>query len=613
MAFDIYPAVDEQYNFPKPVRQAIGSSSEVKATIANEITKTVTPIVEDVAANYIASNPAIIDAAEAAIDATPAMTELANRPKSRTSSLPSGTDLDTYYRQVHVGWWAFSKNNVSNAPVEMGTALGMLEVIAPQNSAAVQRVHDRNSRNTWERSIITTALGWSPWRKFAMGDETLMVRGVLKSVDLDDYYQKSQTGIYTLWVPFNTNAPIEANGRCTFELVVDANSSVVQRLTERESGDVWTRTRASDLTWTPWLRLTNSEMSMWKRALLGSRKKSTNVVIIGDSNTEGHGLENLRQRWINLLQKSLNAGVGLPSGAEFPFIPPRYIVSTPGGGCELSGSIGAGNMDSGASTGYGWRAVTLTGPDSKAKFTFVGTSFAVQYDRGYLGGVMSIVIDGDAPVLINTYSESYVGSSRWDSDSLSAGTHVVEITRHTSSGVTTSLYLQGLLTWNGDEDSGIRIIDGGRSGQRMSYVTPSKWNLMANTISKTDDVSAVIVFLGTNDERNGVSESAYRANAENIVDVLYNSYNFTGNLMFVIPWLGADNTAEGMRKYAQVVGDIAQKNSRVSFYYLGMDDMPDIPTPVTSLSSRGFYGDTLHLNPVGHKAVASRMYRKLTE
>lgn len=614
MAFDLYPSVDEGYNFPQPVRQAISSSSEIKASISTEITKSVTPIVRDVASDYIASNQAVIDAAISAIDATPAMTELANRPKSTAPSLAPGTDLNTMYKKEHVGWYGFSRDKVVNEPEGMGTAMAMLEVIAPESSAAVQRVHDRNSRTTFERSMITTTIGWSAWRRFVMADEAFIRRGVLENYDFNNLAAKEDIGVWTAWAPFNQNLPLEATNRVTVEILIDSNSSVVQRVTERETGDVWTRTKTStSLTgWTPWLRLTNSDLSTFRRACIESSNQSTSMLVVSDSNGEGHGLTDISRRWVNTLQKLLNSNYGNKPGAEFPYIPARYIVSTPGGGSELSGDVSTLGIGSASGTGFGWRGALLNGPDSVATFTFVGTSFSLLYNKGYLGGVMSVRIDDETPILVNTYSETYVSTARHDSGPLSKKKHTVTVTRHTSSGVETKIFLQGLMTWNEDEDKGIRVIDGSRSGLRMAHVDRDAFNHISAAIKSIGGVDLVVVNLGTNDERNGVSLETYKTNAQAIVDNLYKEYSYQGDLLFMIPWLGADNNYERMLSFATALGEIARKTPKVSFYNLG-SDFPDIPTPTTAVSGLGYFGDGLHVNDVGTKAVAGRVYNRIID
>lgn len=66
--YNTYPAVDGDYNFPPVIRQALASSPEVSTSVDVKVTQRISPTVERVAAEYVASNPAIRDAATAAID-----------------------------------------------------------------------------------------------------------------------------------------------------------------------------------------------------------------------------------------------------------------------------------------------------------------------------------------------------------------------------------------------------------------------------------------------------------------------------------------------------------------------------------------------------------------
>lgn len=65
--YNTYPGVDENYEFPPAVRQAAANSVENKASIGVEIETKVEPLVDE----YIGSNPSVVAAAAAAVDANP--------------------------------------------------------------------------------------------------------------------------------------------------------------------------------------------------------------------------------------------------------------------------------------------------------------------------------------------------------------------------------------------------------------------------------------------------------------------------------------------------------------------------------------------------------------
>lgn len=64
MAYDIYPGVDEGYNFPPQVRQSIASSVEIKASIENETSEVIPGLVSEA----LSKDPTIRDAAADAVE-----------------------------------------------------------------------------------------------------------------------------------------------------------------------------------------------------------------------------------------------------------------------------------------------------------------------------------------------------------------------------------------------------------------------------------------------------------------------------------------------------------------------------------------------------------------
>lgn len=541
--------------------------------------------------------------------------ELANRPKSTAPDLANGTNIDTYHQKQHVGWWAFAAGNVTGEPAGMGGAAAMLEVLAPSQYAAVQRVHDRNTRTTWERSIISvTENTWSAWRAFAMTDKVMSVLGVIgtdatNKGNVDDYRRPEDLGIWTLWAPFNNGLPKDARGRCTLEIVRDANTSVVQRLTERESGRTWTRTYESG--WKTWVESSNrGPLQPFWNALAKSKTQPVNVVVVGDSNSEGYGLvEDLAERWINKLQPALNRKAGNWPGAKYPFIPPKYQTTNPGlMPVESSGNV----LQSGTYPwGFGWRTMTLRDATAQVKFTFIGTSASVMYTEGSGGGIMNIQVDSSPVVTVNTSNPTVNAARRWDTGLLGYATHTVTITWNTANEAGKLIYLEGLLTWNNDEDRGVRIIDGSYTGRQMNDLTPERLNYLGRAMVQMGNVELVVVNLATNDARWDTPEATYRANALALVDML-RIYSLHVPVVFVLPFVGADHTREELNFYGGILGNIASNTRGVHFVDLSLD-MPKIPMDQSIPAAQGLYIDPLHMSAEGHTKFAGLMQHALME
>ncbi|UTT40261.1 GDSL-type esterase/lipase family protein [Glutamicibacter mishrai] len=542
------------------------------------------------------------------------LAELANRPKSTVPNLAVGTNLNTMHQQSHVGWWPFFAADVTNEPAGMGSAAAMLEVIAPNQFTAVQRVHDRNSRTTYERSVIDpNANTWSPWQSFAMNGDTLIVRGVIGHVsafgNLDSYKTTEDMGFWTLWAPYNYNTPKDARGRCTLRVLVDPGGFVTHELTERESGRKWSR-GYNGTTWDPWVDLSaNAGYTPFKKALSLAKTRNVNIVAIGDSNTEGYHIDaGLNERWINKLQPALNRVAGNAEGATYPFIPAKYNmdgVITPNLPVTITGNFISGGYE----WGYGWRAATLRDGTAKAVFTFTGTKASVMYVEGSSAGIMDVSIDGGAATAVNTNKATVNPARRWDTGALAYGEHTITVTLNAGSAPGQVIFLEGILTWANDETRGVRIIDAGYSGQQMVGITSAKAASLSLTIAQTGDVDLVLVNLATNDTRHNSDLDEYRAAAEGIVNAIRARGQFMP-IVFILPFIGADHTRGEMGRRGLILGNTASNMAGVQFVDLSLS-MPKIPADQTTPEAQGLYSDDLHMSAQGHTIFAGHVLRAL--
>lgn len=100
------------------------NGAQTGPAIDARITTQATPLVEPIVADYIASQPAVVDAAAAAVDANPKIAELESKVWFK-GNFP-GTDLFTW--KTPGLYWVPSANRPLNWPAGMSTAGGMLEV-----------------------------------------------------------------------------------------------------------------------------------------------------------------------------------------------------------------------------------------------------------------------------------------------------------------------------------------------------------------------------------------------------------------------------------------------------------------------------------------------------
>lgn len=343
-------------------------------------------------------------------------------------------------------------------------------------------------------------------------------------------------------------------------------------------------------------------LAAW-RDLAASR--TAQVVAIGDSITEGAGASNIALRWQTILQSALR---GSSTGAQFPFLP-AYPAT--GAGVPVTRT---GNVIANASYGMGGRTAVVQ-DGGQVAFTFTGTSCQVMHTRGSGTGVMSVQIDGGTPVVVDTNSASGASSNAalWSSGPLTAGAHTVTVTRHSSSAAGQHVYLQGLLTYNGDERGGVRVLDSAHSGwstKQMVEGTPDRISRMSTAVQAAGGADLATIAFGTNDPVNSVTAADFEANVRRMIAAL-RADGFDGPVLLIGMYRGNTVPDDPFRQYAEGMARIASEDKMVAFLDL-RGQMPDVPTPHTAPSGQGFYADGLHPSDLGHSKIASLVNAALT-
>lgn len=194
------------------------------------------------------------------------------------------------------------------------------------------------------------------------------------------------------------------------------------------------------------------------RAALGARETTpVDILCVGDSVTEGQGSTTQSRRWIERMRDRVRAA-----------FQPAGVV---GGEGYIAGFFhSAGVTDRFTQTiatmtaredlgGLGERTITLTGTNASATVTFTGTGIDILYAKGTTAGDFTWKIDAGGETTVSAFNAVISGGNVVQIRGLSATSHTLTIKR-----VTSSTYIEGVMVYNGDETSGIRLWEGSHSG-----------------------------------------------------------------------------------------------------------------------------------------------------
>lgn len=341
-------------------------------------------------------------------------------------------------------------------------------------------------------------------------------------------------------------------------------------------------------------------LRQWYHAALRSSSRPATILVQGDSNSEGLGPSDVRQRWQTVLQSALRAG---SQGAQFPFIP-----AWPAGGQQWPVVRAGSGVVASSAYGLGWRTAVLQDATASLTFTFTGDRCALMFVKGPVTGVVAISIDGGPAVVVDTNaSAGSTHAARWDSPVLSPGLHTVVVTRDPSSAAGQYPYVQGLLTWNGDHDAGVRVLDGAHTGYASRQLTTGvsgRINTAAVALETAGGADLAIISWGTNDTVDpATTPEQFRANIEASIAGL-RARGFAGSVLLVNLYKGNGIPEEPYSSYAPQLAAIAAADpDNVAFLDL-RGPMPDVPNPYNAPEGMGYFADNLHMTAAGHARVA---------
>lgn len=340
------------------------------------------------------------------------------------------------------------------------------------------------------------------------------------------------------------------------------------------------------------------KLAKWRTALAAVTSAQTNVVVFGDSISEGTGTTNVANRWQTLLQRGLRYRNSGGTGAEFPFIPTMPVTSAPGFPVTTTGGATRNNT-----SGLGWKTGSLP-IGATATFTFTGTSFKVSYASLSSTGVMSITIDGGTSTLLDTNSSVNGGglSKLWASADLTPGPHTVKITNDASTPTGRVLWVHGLFTFNGDEGRGLRVLDAAYHGMQSAFFTATRNDAAATNLAVGGPVGLVLLNVGTNDYGAGTSPDVYKTNVAAFVTRLRQVY--TGTIVLMNAYKGSGRDEALWAAYGDKLNEIAASDPDIAYFDWRLR-MPDDPTPYNHPAGLNLYADTLHPSDGGNAWIAS--------
>ena len=234
--------------------------------------------------------------------------------------------------------------------------------------------------------------------------------------------------------------------------------------------------------WTSWRDLVNAALTA----------QTMTTLVIGDSISEGQGASARGNRWIDKMNDGLKSlyQPGGVTGASTGYLPGYYAAS--GIGTPYSSVSGGSEYAAGS---LGERSYRFTGAGS-ITYTVTGTSADLY---AATGGTYSWAVDGGSATNVSPsgYTKTHISLG-------SAGSHTITITR-----VSGTVTFGGVMVFNGDESSGIRVVD----ASHYSWMT-TDFDSDLYTIYNQVSPDLVLFATGINDTQ---TDAQIKANVQNMI------------------------------------------------------------------------------------------------
>lgn len=321
----------------------------------------------------------------------------------------------------------------------------------------------------------------------------------------------------------------------------------------------------------------------WQAALANAHNIATQAIFIGSSTTAGNNSFPFYNRYVDqtgqILHRSFNSA-GSVGGRYIPAVDTLWATT---------GTV------TNAATGFGLNTQSMAAGATKTITVTSCDRIDIFYTQGAGAGSATVTIDGTVATTITPSTSGAAGQETgvWTSNALARGAHTVVVTAVGAFG------FSGMYAQDGDNTTGVRIYNSGKFGALASdFASDSTLWTRAATLS---DPSLVLIMLGSNEYRNGISPTAFKANLLTIINnaktalssaapdfILVNSYKR----------FDTSSPAYAYELYGAVMQQLASEQSRV--YYLDVSSQFPSANDATHDPQDLMDTDNIHMKNAGH-------------
>lgn len=275
--------------------------------------------------------------------------------------------------------------------------------------------------------------------------------------------------------------------------------------------------------------LTNPDGLMKWWVALGKRQSNpVNVVVSGNSKREGTGATNYADRFPLALQDRLRQQFQ-PAGVVGAAVPNVHLAGMSPLPANLPYTIGG--SAAGSQYGFGGRGFkAISGTTITIPFT--GTRAKIRYYRASGAGILNIVLDGAAPVTVDSWVSGASSFAVWDTGALARGAHTLVVTRDAATTAGRDVFLGDVEIFDGDEAKGIRVYDASRHGVTANglYTSLTGWIAGGGEFAAIGGWGLLVLGLGENDT--ALTAAQYKTEILGVIN-LFRTNGFASSVLLI--------------------------------------------------------------------------------
>lgn len=335
------------------------------------------------------------------------------------------------------------------------------------------------------------------------------------------------------------------------------------------------------------LRVVNEDALLYWRLALATRNTApVNVFISGNSNWEGTGASTYNERFPKVLQDFLRKQFQPVDkiGATWPSFCWPNMTPVPTGQPFSS----TGTVSKSSQFGLGRRGFKIEST-GVLTVTFTGDRVIVPYTKATGAAKFTIALDGGAATNIDSYAATQ-SRAAWDSGALTRGSHTVVVTFDETSTAGRSVYLNGIITYDGDYAGGIRVHDHSTHGVTVS-------SFASNTFGWTGEFAShtwALGILGFGENDTASTPAQYKTDYLAYIAKL-REYGMASTILLCHGPKPQATNAAVWESFGEVEREIAESDSKIAW----VDLSKYVPGNQEGGSALGIYYDGTHFNAKG--------------